>query len=190
MARRLQGRPEARRHDHGRREVEHSRHAEHAGRRRNSADAACAVQICSDSSIRHSVPAHREPMRAHPFRLLRGSQPHVTPWRASTWRTASTSSPSSTANCASACFFRYSSRSLIAVSVGAQDQVLDLHFAFRLLVAALDDDAGAVALVGIFHLLADIVLRIAEIQLGADVRRCAASPPSSGSRRCGRGRTP
>src|SRR4051812_88663 len=37
--------------------------------------------------------------------------------RASTWRTASTSFASGAANCASACFFRYSSRSLVAVSV-------------------------------------------------------------------------
>src|SRR3990170_6961580 len=35
---------------------------------------------------------------------------------------------------------------------GAKDQVLDLHLAVGLLVAALDDDARAAALVGIFHL--------------------------------------
>ena len=83
-------------------------------------------------------------------------------------RTASTSLSSGTANCASACFFRYSSRSLMAVSAAAQDQVLDLDFVFQFLVAALDDRAGAVALVGVFQLLADIVLRIAEIEFGAD----------------------
>ena len=98
--------------------------------------------------------------------------------------------PSSlTANCASACFFRYSSRSLVAVSVGAEDQVLDLDLAARFLVAALNDGARRAALVGIFELRADIVLRIAEIKLGADVRARAAPTPCADSRRCGRGRT-
>ena len=50
--------------------------------------------------------------------------------------------------------------------LGAEDQVLDLHLAFGLLVAALDDDAGRVALVGVFHLRAE--LPTAEIELGAD----------------------
>jgi hypothetical protein len=38
----------------------------------------------------------------------------------------------------------------------AEDQVLDLHLAFGLLVAALDDGAGRAALVGIFHLRAEL----------------------------------
>src|SRR5262249_37335091 len=50
--------------------------------------------------------------------------------------------------------------------LGAEDQVLDLHLAARLLVAALDDDAGRVALVGIFHLWTE--LAGAKIELGAD----------------------
>src|SRR5674476_1586592 len=52
--------------------------------------------------------------------------------------------------------------------VGADDQVLDQHLIGELLVAALDDDARRMALVGIFELVAD-VLRIAEIKFGADV---------------------
>src|SRR5262245_28434228 len=55
---------------------------------------------------------------------------------------------------------------------GAFDQVLDLHFAPRLLVAALDDDAGALALVGIFELRTH--LAAAEIELGADAGRAQA----------------
>src|SRR3989337_2944531 len=51
---------------------------------------------------------------------------------------------------------------------GAKDQVLDLHLAADLLVAALDDDARAAALVGIFHLRLHAV--IAEIKLGTDIR--------------------
>src|SRR5262245_19346233 len=49
---------------------------------------------------------------------------------------------------------------------GALDQVLDLHLAARLLVAALDDDAGGTALVGIFELRPHAAR--AEIELGAD----------------------
>src|SRR5437763_4606320 len=49
---------------------------------------------------------------------------------------------------------------------GAEDQVLDLHFAFGLLVAALDDGAGRATPVGIFHLRAE--LAGAEIEFGAD----------------------
>src|SRR5215471_5828118 len=52
--------------------------------------------------------------------------------------------------------------------LGALDQVLDLHLAARLLVAALDDHARRVAPVGIFQLVAH-VLGVAEIELGADV---------------------
>ena len=96
------------------------------------------------------------------------AQVQATPWRASTCRTASTSLSSGTANCASACFFRYSSRSLIAVSVAPRIKSLIWTSFFDFLVAALDDRAGAVALVGVFELLADAVLRIAEIKLGAD----------------------
>ena len=77
----------------------------------------------------------------------------------------------------------------MAVSVRAEDQVLDLHLALRLLVAALDDGAGRAALVGVFHLLADTVLRIAEIELGADAGVAQLATPCAGSRRCGRGRT-
>ena len=50
---------------------------------------------------------------------------------------------------------------------GADDQILDRDFALGLLVAALDDDARRVALVGVFELIAEIA-RIAEIKLGAD----------------------
>ena len=53
---------------------------------------------------------------------------------------------------------------------GAEDQILDLHLAFRLLVAALDDDARRAAPIGIFHLR--LHAGLAEIKLGADVR-CA-----------------
>src|SRR4051812_47037482 len=51
--------------------------------------------------------------------------------------------------------------------LGAFDQILDLHLAARLLVRALDDDAGRVAAVGILELVTH-VLRVAEIELGAD----------------------
>ena len=53
----------------------------------------------------------------------------------------------------------------------AQDQVLDLDFAARLLVAALNDGARRVPLVGVFELRSDIVFQIAEIELCTDVRR-------------------
>src|ERR1700747_3892516 len=53
--------------------------------------------------------------------------------------------------------------------LGALDQVLDLHLAARLLVRALDDDAGRIAAVGIFELVAHI-LWIAEIKFRADTR--------------------
>src|SRR6266545_3173569 len=52
---------------------------------------------------------------------------------------------------------------------GAFDQILDLQFALRALVAALDDHAGRAAPVGIFHLR--LHAGGAEIDLGADVRR-------------------
>ena len=52
--------------------------------------------------------------------------------------------------------------------LGADDQVLDRDLAFGFLVGALDDDAGRVALVGIFHLRAEF--SGAEIKLGPDVR--------------------
>src|SRR5690606_17630034 len=49
----------------------------------------------------------------------------------------------------------------------AFDQILDLHFAARLLVAALDDDARAVAPVRVFELVSKVA-GIAEIKLGTD----------------------
>ena len=52
----------------------------------------------------------------------------------------------------------------------ADDQVLDLNLALRLLVAALNDDTRRIAPVGILELDAEIVLWIAEIELGADAR--------------------
>ena len=88
--------------------------------------------------------------------------------RASTSRTASTSLASGTENCAG----RVSRHSLLEAMAsrlpGAFHQVLDLHFALGLLVAALDDDAGRAALVGIFQLRAH--LAGAQIKLGVDVR--------------------
>src|SRR5258705_5327885 len=50
---------------------------------------------------------------------------------------------------------------------GALDQILDLHFAARLLVRALNDHAGRIAPVGVFELVAHVP-GIAEIELGAD----------------------
>src|SRR5690242_15933994 len=50
---------------------------------------------------------------------------------------------------------------------GAKDQILDLYLAARLFVGALHDRARRVTAVGIFHLLAERVLGIAEIELGA-----------------------
>ena len=41
-----------------------------------------------------------------------------------------------------------------AGELGAEDEILDLDFALRFLVGALDDDAGRAALVGIFELRA------------------------------------
>src|SRR3954451_14936350 len=49
---------------------------------------------------------------------------------------------------------------------GAEDQVLDLHLALGLLVAALDHGARRAALIGIFHLRAEFAG--AEIKLGAN----------------------
>ena len=49
---------------------------------------------------------------------------------------------------------------------GAEDEVLDLHGALGLLVAALDDDARGATPVGVFHLCLQAAL--AEIKLGAD----------------------
>src|ERR1700675_3311595 len=51
---------------------------------------------------------------------------------------------------------------------GTEDQVLDGDLALGALIAALDDDARAAASVGIFHLR--LHARLAEIELGADVR--------------------
>src|SRR4051794_39908844 len=51
---------------------------------------------------------------------------------------------------------------------GTQDQILDLDFPVGLLVRALNDRAGRVAAVGVFHLLAEAVLGIAKIKLGAN----------------------
>src|ERR1700738_1903778 len=51
---------------------------------------------------------------------------------------------------------------------GTLDQILDLNFAARFFVRALDDHAWAVPAVGIFELVAH-VLGIAEIEFGADV---------------------
>src|SRR3954463_4084594 len=56
----------------------------------------------------------------------------------------------------------------------ALDQILDLHLATRFFIRALDDDAGRIAAIGIFELVAH-VLGIAEIELGAD---------AGGSQRC------
>src|SRR5262249_62056058 len=53
----------------------------------------------------------------------------------------------------------------------AKDQVLNLNLATRLLVTALDNGARCAALVGIFKLRAEIVLGIAKIELGRNVRR-------------------
>src|SRR5689334_18401128 len=50
--------------------------------------------------------------------------------------------------------------------LGAEKEILDLHLAPLLLVRALDDDARGVALVGIFHLRAELAR--AEIELCAD----------------------
>src|SRR5262245_18276569 len=52
--------------------------------------------------------------------------------------------------------------------LGAEDQILAGDLAVGLLVAALVDGARRTALVGVFELLADSMLRIAEIKLGAD----------------------
>ena len=46
---------------------------------------------------------------------------------------------------------------------------LIVDLALGLFVGALDDDAGRVAFVGVFELIAEIA-RIAEIKLGADIR--------------------
>src|SRR4029450_11323278 len=53
--------------------------------------------------------------------------------------------------------------------LGAKDEVLDLDLAARLFVAPLDDRARRAAFVGVFELSAQIVLGIAEIELGANV---------------------
>src|SRR6266700_6820938 len=53
-----------------------------------------------------------------------------------------------------------------AGELGAEDEILDLDFALRFLVGALDDDAGRAALVGIFELRAHSAA--AEIELGTD----------------------
>src|SRR5579883_3083263 len=50
--------------------------------------------------------------------------------------------------------------------LGAEDQVLDLHLALRLLVGALDHHARRPAFVGIFHLRTELARP--EIKLGAD----------------------
>src|SRR4029079_5391975 len=52
----------------------------------------------------------------------------------------------------------------------AEREVLDGDLAFGLLVRTLDHRARRVALVGVFELLADAVLGVAEIKLGADGR--------------------
>src|SRR5262245_7293243 len=54
-----------------------------------------------------------------------------------------------------------------AGKLGAERQILDLHFAPSLLVAALDHDAGRAPLVGIFHLRAEFSRP--EIELGANI---------------------
>src|SRR3954451_2201926 len=56
----------------------------------------------------------------------------------------------------------------------ALDQILDLHLATRFFIRALDDDAGRIAAIGIFELVAH-VLGIAEIEFGAN---------AGGSQRC------
>src|SRR3974390_3367831 len=54
-----------------------------------------------------------------------------------------------------------------ACDLSPNDQVLDQHLAPRLLVRALDYRAWASAPVGVLHLLAKAMLRIAEIKFGA-----------------------
>src|SRR6266545_7609970 len=51
-----------------------------------------------------------------------------------------------------------------------KDEILDLDLAVRPFVRTLDDRAGRVSPVGIFHLLANAVFWISKIQLGADIR--------------------
>src|SRR5215216_3592044 len=51
-----------------------------------------------------------------------------------------------------------------------KDEILDLDLAIRPFVRSLDDRAGRVSPVGIFHLLANAVFWISKIQLGADIR--------------------
>src|SRR6478735_4593648 len=53
---------------------------------------------------------------------------------------------------------------------GAKDEILDLDLAVCPFVRPLDDRAGRVSPVGIFHLLANAVFWISEIQLGSDIR--------------------
>src|SRR3984957_19981516 len=50
----------------------------------------------------------------------------------------------------------------------AEDQILDLDFTLSPLVRPLDDGAGRIAPVGIFHLLAQAMLGISQIKLGAN----------------------
>src|SRR5262249_55985731 len=54
-----------------------------------------------------------------------------------------------------------------ASKLGTEREVLDLHLALGLLVAALDDDARRGAFVGIFHLRAELARP--KIKLGAEV---------------------
>ena len=96
------------------------------------------------------------------------NQPQVTLFRASTFLTASTNSLSLHRE------LRLGLLLQIVVTIlaqpgdlGAEDEILDLDFALLFLVAALDDDAGRAALVGVFHLRAE--LAGAEIKLGANV---------------------
>src|SRR5262245_2181859 len=51
--------------------------------------------------------------------------------------------------------------------LGAFDQILDLHLAFGAFIAPLDDDAGRIPAIGVFHLR--LHAGRAEIDLGADV---------------------
>src|SRR5689334_14479310 len=54
---------------------------------------------------------------------------------------------------------------------GTESQILDLNLAARLLITALNDRAGRAAPVSIFELCPDIVFRVAQVKLGANVGR-------------------
>ncbi len=90
--------------------------------------------------------------------------------------------------CASACFFRYASRSdcssLARSAPAIRSRTSTLPFAFS--SAALNDRAGRAAPVRVAKLLAEIVIGAAEIKLGADIRRFSTPQRASDSRRSSR----